>query len=209
MKECRCGRRHEQRRIVLTGGPGAGKTAVLELVRQEFCRHVSVLPEAAGIVFGGGFPRLSDPHARRAAQRAICYVQRELERLDDPANLAIVLCDRGTVDGAVYWPGPGDFWTELETTPEREMSRYDVVIHLRTPRPGAGYNNQRNSLRTETPEAALAIDAALLEIWARHPRRFVVPPASDFLEKATRTIESLRREMPGCCGGTYESAVGG
>lgn len=38
--------RHKRKTIVLTGGPGAGKTAVLELVRQQFCAHVEVLPEA-------------------------------------------------------------------------------------------------------------------------------------------------------------------
>lgn len=59
------------------GGPGAGKTALLELIRQSFCSHVKILPEAAGIVFGGGFPRESEPTCRRAAQRAIFHVQRE------------------------------------------------------------------------------------------------------------------------------------
>lgn len=54
-------RAHERRRIVLTGGPGAGKTALLELIRQSFCSHVTVLPEAASIVFGGGW----DGHPRR------------------------------------------------------------------------------------------------------------------------------------------------
>ena len=34
MKACACTTRHQRKRIVLTGGPGAGKTAVLELVRQ-------------------------------------------------------------------------------------------------------------------------------------------------------------------------------
>ncbi|MBL0889768.1 MAG: hypothetical protein IBJ19_04065 [Gemmatimonadaceae bacterium] len=38
--------------MVLTGGPGAGKSAVLELARLFFCDHVRRLPEAAGIVFG-------------------------------------------------------------------------------------------------------------------------------------------------------------
>jgi nucleoside-triphosphatase THEP1 len=43
------------RRVVLTGGPGGGKTAVLELVQRTLCEHVKVLPEAAGMVFRGGF----------------------------------------------------------------------------------------------------------------------------------------------------------
>ena len=44
MSDCRCAQPHQRRRVVLTGGPGAGKTAVLELVRRTFCHHVDVLP---------------------------------------------------------------------------------------------------------------------------------------------------------------------
>jgi hypothetical protein len=181
---------------------------VLELVRQQFCTHVRVLPESAGIVFGGGFPRGAAQAHQCAAQRAIYFVQRELEHLADGTNAAIVLCDRGTVDGAAYWPGPDDFWTALGTTRDREMRRYDVVIHLRTPASGGGYNNG-NPLRTEDAEMAAQIDRALEAVWKGHPRRFVVPPSSDFLEKASRTIEILRAEMPECCRGVgHESAVG-
>ena len=68
MKPCGCATQHQWKTIVLTGGPGAGKTAVLELVRQEFCAHVQILPEAAGIVFGGGFPRTGSLEWRRSAQ---------------------------------------------------------------------------------------------------------------------------------------------
>ena len=109
MRVCDCTGPHVKRRVVLTGGPGAGKTAILELVRQSFCEHVKILPESAGIVFGGGFPRDGRLEFRRAAQRAIFYVQRELEEAADADNPALVLCDRGTVDGGAYWPGPADF----------------------------------------------------------------------------------------------------
>ena len=195
---------------MLTGGPGAGKTAVLELVRQEFCAHVHVLPEAAGIVFGGGFPRAGSIEWRRGAQRAIFFVQRELESTAHVENAAVVLCDRGTVDGAAYWPGPESFWNSVGTTLEHELSRYDAVIHLRTPPIDGGYNHA-NPLRLESAMAAAAIDAQLLKIWDGHPRRFVVPPSPDFLEKAVRTIEILKAEMPDCCMGKetqYASAVG-
>ena len=72
-QSCECHEPHAHKRIVLTGGPGAGKTAVLELVRQHFCEHVHVLREAASVLFGGGFPRASSGAALRAAQRAIFY----------------------------------------------------------------------------------------------------------------------------------------
>ena len=195
---CECRQSHTRTRIVLTGGPGAGKTAVLELVRQHFCEHVRVLREAAGIVFGGGFPRGPDAASSRAAQRAIFYVQRELEAAAEGGNPAIVLCDRGTVDGAAYWAGPDDLWSDVGTTLAAQLQRYDAVIHLRTPALHGGYNHQ-NPLRVESAEEASLVDQRLLNVWATHPRRFVVEPTPDFLVKAKRVLDILREELPTCC----------
>lgn len=198
---CECTDVHERRRVVLTGGPGAGKTALLELIRQSFCSHVRVLPEAASVIFGGGFPRDDDAACRRAAQRAIYHVQRELEIAGDIHNPAVVLCDRGTIDGTAYWPGPlGEFWSSLGTTLETELGRYDAVIHLCTPPQERGYNHQ-NPLRIESAATAADIDARILQAWQFHPRRFVIQPAPDFLDKAGRALEILRGEMPECCKG--------
>lgn len=199
MATCECSEVHERRRVVLTGGPGAGKTALLELIRQSFCAHVKVLPEAAGVVFGGGFPRENDDGCRRAAQRAIFHIQRELEAVGDVHNPAIVLCDRGTVDGVAYWPGPAEeFWAAVGTTLDREFSRYDAVLHLRTPALEHGYNHQ-NPLRTESAATAFEIDARIAHAWASHPRLSTVESSSDFLDKAARALEILRAEMPACC----------
>ena len=95
MKDCGCQEPHERRRVVLTGGPGAGKTAVLELVRQSLCKHLWIVPESAGILFGGGFPRGGAVIQRRAAQRAIYFVQRELEESVATEDLAIAQEHRG------------------------------------------------------------------------------------------------------------------
>ena len=196
---CVCAEAHERRRVVLTGGPGAGKTAVLELIRQSFCEHVKVLPEAASIAFGGGFPREDDPECKRAAQRAIFYVQRELENAGDSYNPTIVLCDRGTPDGLAYWPGSvDDFWSSLTTTLTEQLARYDAVIHLRTPSADHGYNRQ-NPLRTESAAGAAEIDRRILQAWQSHPRRVVVDSTLEFLDKAAATLKILRAEMPDCC----------
>lgn len=198
MPPCPCSERHQPRRVVLTGGPGAGKTAVLELVRHAFCTHVAVLPESAGIVFGGGFPRGESGAVRRAGQRAIYHVQRELEASQAESDAALVLCDRGTVDGLAYWPGPSDFWTELGTTLAGQLARYDAVIHLRVPSPGNGYDHS-NPLRIESAVEAAAIDARIAAAWNGHPKRFVVDPTPDFLTKASRVIALLREFVPRCC----------
>jgi predicted ATPase len=188
--------RDEVRRIALTGGPGAGKTAVLELVQRLLCDHVRVLPEAASIVFRGGFPRGPTSGVRRAEQRAIFYLQRELEATAQEDDLAIVLCDRGTVDGGAYWPGPGELWTAVGTTLEQQLARYHAVIHLRTPI--AGYNHS-NPLRIESAAEALAIDQRIARLWATHPRRYEVPAEVDFLAKAAHAIQILRDELPTGC----------
>lgn len=199
MVPCECAGAHPTRRIALTGGPGAGKTALLELIRQSFCRHMMVLPEAAGIVFGGGFPRNDDVPCRRAAQRAIFHVQRELEVIGESHHPAIVLCDRGTLDGLAYWPGsPEDLWASVSTTHEEELRRYDAVIHLRTPSAALGYNHQ-NPLRTESPSMAAEIDARIFQAWDGHRRRYLIPSSADFLDKAARALDALRNELPECC----------
>ncbi len=181
-------------RIVLTGGPGAGKTAVLEMARQEFCERVVVLQEAASILFRGGFPRADDPPARRAAQRAIYHVTCQLEQLEiERGRAEALLCDRGTVDGVAYWPGSSETYFEaLGTTREAEHARYDAVLHLRVPHDGNGYNTLANPIRTESAAEAARIDERILAAWEGHPRRYVIESVDDFAEKVTRALSIIR-----------------
>lgn len=195
---CGCGNRHGSRRVVLTGGPGAGKTAVLELVKQSFCLHVLVLPESAGIVFGGGFPRRTDLAAAQAAQRAIFYVQRELENAAEGENPAVILCDRGTVDGAAYWTGRPDLWTSVGTSLHAELTRYSAVIHMRVPGEASGYDHS-NPLRLESAEEAAKIDRHIGDLWSKHPRVYSIDPQETFIAKAAKVLEVLKEQVPECC----------
>ncbi len=182
--------------IVVTGGPGAGKTAVLEMARKAFCEQIAVLPEAASIVFGGGFWRKQTPAAKMAAQRAIYHVQRELERMViEEGKVDLALCDRGTLDGLAYWPGTESaFFKGIETTREKELRHYCAVIHLRTPTEEIGYNHA-NPLRIESPAEAAAIDKKIFHCWRGHPNRFIVDGALNFLDKAHRALELIRAEI--------------
>lgn len=182
--------------VVLTGGPGGGKTAVLEIVRQHFCEHVAVLPEAASVIFSGGFPRHATVPGRKAGQRAIYHVQRQLEQLfiEDQRH-ALLLCDRGTLDGLAYWPGDeANFFSELCTSEAAELARYAAVIHLRTPGDGNGYNHQ-NPVRTESAAEAATIDDRIAAVWARHPQRFEIGSTSDFLVKAGYAIALIEAQL--------------
>jgi hypothetical protein len=183
------------KRIVVTGGPGAGKTASLETARRILCEHVGFAPESASIVFSGGFPREQEVHAQRAAQRAIFHVQRELESLfDGHRDLGVLVCDRGTVDCAAYWPGEqSEFYRQLGTSHDAELARYDVVIHLRPPTNGDGY--ERTDLRIETAAEARRIDARIERSWRGHPRRVFVEHTHDFVAKVARVVAILEAEL--------------
>ena len=197
--------RHQTRLVVLTGGPGAGKTAVLEVVRRHFCEHVVVLPEAASILFNGGFPRKETPEAMRAAQRAIFRVQIELERMTmEEGNAAVVLCDRGTVDGSAYWPGEDSaFWRELGTTRDEQLKRYATVIHLRTPSASHGYNRE-NPQRQESARRAMGLDRRIEQAWAGHPDHHFVASQADFMVKVAKTLSLIQEHVPECCRGAEE-----
>lgn len=198
MQPCECSLPHERKRIVLTGGPGAGKTAVLELVRQFVCSHVVILPEAASMLFRGGFLRGGGPEQRASTQRAIFHVQHELEISADVSDhAAVVLCDRGTVDGAAYWPGPGTLFEQVGTTRQAELAHYDAVIHLRTP--GAVAYNHANPMRTESAAEAARIDARIAEQWSTHPNRFTIESTTDFIHKAQDALAVLLAQIPACC----------
>lgn len=201
-RSCTCNvTEHEIQFVALTGGPGGGKTALLEIAERIFCRHVAVLPEAASIIFSGGFPRHDSLHARKAAQRAIFHVQRQLEQLmRDEDGVALVLCDRSTIDGAAYWPKENgeSYWDALGTTREEELSHYSGVIHLETPDENHGYNRE-NELRTESALSAKEIDNAIAQAWEGHPRRLVVPSTERFLDKAQHALTHIGDMMPNCC----------
>lgn len=200
-KQCGCTlASHPLRRVVLTGGPGAGKTAVLEMARKSLCHHAAFLPESASLLFGGGFPRILSDAGLRAAQRAIFRVQSELERLaEEDGRSSLALCDRGTIDGLAYWPdSPESYFAELGTTLDLQLARYTAVIHLRTPAPNQGYNHQ-NELRIESAREAHSIDERVLEVWKAHPRRFVIDSSPEFLHKASHALALLRAELPECC----------
>ncbi len=198
---CRCTReKHDTRLVVITGGPGGGKTAVLEVVQRHFCEHVVVLPEAASILFKGGFPRRESPEGQRAVQRAIYRVQVEMERLAlAEGNAAVVLCDRGTVDGLAYWPSDEEtYWGEFGTSRDAQLRRYASVIHLHTPSAQRGYNHT-NPERIESARAAMQLDRRIEHAWDGHPDRHFVSAKHDFLEKVTRTLALIREHMPPCC----------
>jgi len=187
--------------IVITGGPGAGKTALLEVLRKDLCEHIAILPEAASILFGGGFWRLDSVTAKRSAQKAIYHIQNEMQNIvRNEKRWALGLCDRGTLDGMAYWPEDGSvgYCQELSTSVEAEFSKYSAVIHLTTPDLLNGYNFQ-NPIRIETAEEAMRIDQKIHNVWKNHPHYTRIDSTSNFIEKVHKATLLIHSFLPECC----------
>ena len=180
-------------RIVLTGGPGGGKTTAGDLFRREMGEKVVLVPEAATLLFSGGFPRVREPLAVKSVQSAIFHVQRNLEDVQSARfPRRILLCDRGTVDGAAYWPGaPEEFFHAVDTTLDEELARYDAVIFFESAAVAGGSIEGGNPIRSESIEQAVVLDHKLRELWSRHPRFVLVPHNRSFFKKISFGLASL------------------
>lgn len=172
-------------KIVVTGGPSGGKTTLIEALQKDLAGQISIVPEAASILYRGGFPRRTTAAGKKHAQRAICFVQRELEDLiTDENRVQAIICDRGSLDSIAYWPGAeDDFFTSLQTNREAEFKRYDWVLHLDT----ADHNgfDSNNPIRIESHKEAIELNNMIKHAWAGHRHRIIIPHKEEFLEKIT------------------------
>jgi hypothetical protein len=180
-------------RLVLTGGPGGGKTTAADLFRREIGHRAVIVPEAATILFQGGFPRSKDRRALRAAQTTIYHLQRSLEDVQDalfPGRT--LLCDRGTIDGAAYWPGPPDEYFEaVGSTLDDELRRYDAVIFFETAAVAGMSIEGGNPVRNESLAEAVRLDAKLRELWGSHPKFILVSHNPSFFKKISFGLAAL------------------
>lgn len=175
-------------KLVLTGGPSGGKTTLAMALQREFNTNLVVVPESASLLYAGGFPRKNEIKSTQHRQRAIYYVQRELEGMfqdDYPTHLLV--CDRGSLDGLAYWQGNSqDFLTSLNSTVEQEVQRYDWVMHLDTA-PETSYDLS-NPLRVENYTEASRLNEKIKAAWDPHPQRIVIANEGHFLNKLHRSL---------------------
>ncbi len=192
------------RKIVLTGGPGGGKSTAADLIRRELGSGIVVVPEAATLLFSGGFPRYDEVGAKVAAQKAIYHLQTNIEDVQHARYPGrTLLCDRGTIDGLIYWPEekePG-YFESVGTSLEKEFKRYDAVIFFESAAAGDISTEGTNRVRTEDTKTAIALDHGLREIWSKHPQFTHIPHQSSFFEKLQKALEAMSSTLSALEGG--------
>lgn len=184
------------KRIVFTGGPCAGKTTAVDLIYRRYTDIFIPVPEAASILYGGGLPRIKTKDAIIHTQRAIYFLIKELEDMYEKLYPdKIQLCDRGTLDGIAYWP-EGEkisFIESVGTTLEKEFSRYDILIHMKSPRNPEIY--RLSTTRNEDHKLAVEIDLRTQKAWENHPKKFILDDEKDFLVKVEKAVKIIEEEL--------------
>ncbi len=106
----------------------------------------------------------------------------------------VLLCDRGTIDGAAYWPDhPDDYFVAMGTTISAELGRYDAVMFFETAAVGGLEIEGGNRYRTESEREAVQLDRRLRLLWSQHPCFHLVSHERSFLHKINVGLAVLQQ----------------
>ena len=194
-------------KIVLTGGPAAGKTTLVSRVLKEFNQNdgwrVITIPETAtDLISGFGIKPFGNCMSMLEFQDFVFADQLHKERLAlqaaeiVPEPNVLILYDRALLDNKAYITDEefDHIVAGLGMTTEDVLSKYDAVIHLVTCAKGAEFAyNLDNGARTESLEDAVEKDDRTLRAWSAHPNLKVVDNAVDFEKKIVRAMQEIYR----------------
>ena len=191
------------RKIVITGGPCAGKTTAMGRIQKEFARigyKVLFVPETATELITGGVAPWTLV-SNEEYQKCQVSLQKRKEEIFEraaghmEADKILIVCDRGVLDNRAYMNDTefANVMQELGLDEEEERNRYDAVFFLTTAAKGAleAYTLSNNGARTETPEEAIEVDDRLLSAWASHPYLRVIDNSTSFEGKLSRLIAEI------------------
>ena len=196
-------RRQSITRIVITGGPCAGKTTAMSWIHNAFTRKgylVLFVDETATQLSNGGAPwrltRCNREYQYRVTQLMLAKeeVFTGVARTFD-AEKVLIVCDRGALDNRAYMPAEEFRYVldKLNTNEVELRDHYDAVFHLVTAAKGAEefYTRANNAARYETPEDAVKSDDALIAAWTGHPHLRVIDNRYNFDEKMLALIREI------------------
>ena len=190
-------------KIVITGGPCAGKTTAMSWIQNAFTDlgyHVIFVPECATELILAGISGTTCKDVE-SFQRSLMSLQIIREKIYEKAALDIkndrvlIVCDRGTMDSKAYLSNL-EFATVLNSINKNEIElrdSYDAVFHLVTAAKGAEefYTTENNSARSETIEEAILSDDKLIEAWTGHPHFRVIDNSTNFEDKMKKLIKEI------------------
>lgn len=196
-------------RIVLTGPSCSGKTTLLNHLAARCPDKIRVVPEVATLLLSestnNAIPSDFTPAEVRRFQLDV-YSRQVVEESRVEYEERIVVLDRGTVDGAAYWPGGAQgFWSQLDTSQEQEFKRYTNVIWLDSVVDlGEVFVPLTNEYRNDSAEEIALRGQELFKCWQAHPSFSRIPAYRNFQSKISaleRLILQLAPSLSGCLSG--------
>ena len=197
-------------RIVLTGGPAAGKTTLISRILKEFKQEdgwrVITIPETAtDLISGFGIKPFGGCMSMLAFQDFVIADQIHKEKLAlDAAQIVpeeniLIIYDRALMDDKAYISDE-DFARVLARfngrTEDSVLAGYDAVLHLVTCAKGAEFAyDLGNAARTESLEYAREMDDRTLRAWSRHPNLRIIDNSRNFEDKINRAIREIYRVL--------------
>lgn len=192
-------------RVVLTGGPCAGKSTMLAFLQTKIPQRAGLkvfcVPEAATLLVGGGL-EWTDMNRERVIEYQLALLRTQMALENNFYQVAracgkpcLVVCDRGTMDGRAYC-SEEDFNEILRrggyTLEQLRDERYDAVVHMVSAAIGAeDFYNYDNPARFETVEAAKVADEHLRKMYLGHPKLRVFDNSTNFDRKLERVLDFI------------------
>lgn len=190
-------------KIVITGGPCAGKSTAMSWVQNAFTQMgytVLFVSEAAtDLITGGISPKTCGTNFDFQSNLIRLQIAKELvfEEAAKTMNAEkiLIVCDRGILDNKAYMTEQ-EFSAVVASLASGEVElrdNYAAVFHLVTAAKGAEefYTTANNTARTETVAEAAAIDDRLISAWTGHPHFRVIDNSTEFEEKLKRLIAEI------------------
>jgi len=197
------------KKVVLTGGPCAGKTTALVRIIEHFSGFgfkVFAVPEVPTLFSQGGWNYLT-PNRQLYYEGERCILETQLALEDAFVRMAktctkptLVVCDRGAMDISAYMTP--EMWEDITakagTSANKLRERYDAVLHLVSAADGAEqyYTTTTNATRYEQMNEeglriARELDKKVIRAWAGHPHLRVINNHDDFEHKLNRVIREI------------------
>lgn len=201
----------EIKKIVLTGGPCAGKTTALVKITEYFSGFgykVFNVPEVPTIYSTAGWNYLTpNRDLYYQGERAILETQLALENqfmklAEVCSKPVLIVCDRGAMDISAYIKP--EEWEEIirmaGTNSNALRESYDAVLHLVSAADGAEqyYTTATNATRYEQANEeglriARELDKKVIKAWTGHPHLRVINNHDDFENKLNRVITEISK----------------
>ncbi len=185
-------------KIVLSGGPGGGKSTALRYLQSalsEYGYKVYTIEECATKVLESGFDR-SRPILEFQTEIAIMQLEleNELDALETNGEKSVIICDRGLMDCRVYLDDE-DFSAIkriLKLSDIELRDRYDAVFHLDSASTDENVEYIKGSIRTENREEAALINERSLRAWCGNPHYRFIPVQDNFDEKLSLLLREVK-----------------